>query len=320
LKIGVIGAGRIVRFHLDTLVDLGFEIHGIAARKNSAGISALVNEYKIPNSYESHLELFKLNLDALLIASSSTSLLEIWQDALSLGIPILVEKPLFLDSVSQKFLDADFPNVIVGYNRRFYSSVKQLKIKLESSIGGNFVFNVPELSWEKNPSSKSVVDNVRNNTVHGIDLLRYVFDDLEFDLSVSKFIGSNQNMNLLVPAGNKEFNGVLNLSFGAPARYSLDIYDNESNFGLSPLEDYYEFNSIKVQEPTENNPIRRYVPYSDIDFNISRDDVKFKPGFYLQSKELLSLCKGEKALIGASISDAAQVSQIVEEIVTLIEP
>jgi predicted dehydrogenase len=320
LKIGVIGAGRIVRFHLDSLVELGFEIHGIAARKNSVGISGLVNEYKIPNAYESHLELFKLDLDAILIASSSSSLLEIWQDAVVLGIPILVEKPLFLDSVSQRFFDTDYPNVIVGYNRRFYSSVKQLKVKLESSKGGNFVFNVPEISWEKNPSLESVVDNIRNNTVHGIDLLRYVFDDLEFDLSGSKFTGGNQNMNLLVPAGNKIFNGVVNLSFGAPARYSLDVYDNESNFGLAPLEDYYEFNSIKVQEPTENNPIRRYVPYSDIDFKISHDDVKFKPGFFLQSKELLGLCKGEKALIGASISDAAYVSQIVEELITLIKP
>jgi len=309
-----------VRFHLDTLVELGFEIHGITARKNSVGIIALVNEYKIPNAFESHLEMFKLNLDAILIASSSPSLLEIWQDAVSLGIPILVEKPLFLDSTSQSFLNANYADVIVGYNRRFYSSVRELKVKLESSKGGNFVFNVPELSREKNPSLKSVVDKIRNNTVHSIDLLRYIFDDLEFDISASKFIAGNKNMNLLVRVGNKEFNGVLNLSFGAPAKYSLDIYDNESNFGLSPLEDYYEFNSIKVQEPTVNNPIRLYLPFSDSDFKISDNDVKFKPGFYLQSKELLGLCKKERALIGASVSDAAHVSQIVEEMITLIKP
>jgi predicted dehydrogenase len=320
VKIGVIGAGRIVRFHLDSLVELGFQIHGITARKNSVGITALVDDYKVPNAYESHLELLKLDLDAVLIASSSSSLLEIWQDAVSLGIPTLVEKPLFLNSMSEKFLDVDYPNVIVGYNRRFYSSVKQLKLKLRSSKGGNFVFNVPEMSWEKNPSPKSVVDTIRNNTVHGVDLLRYIFEDLEFDLSGSKFTGNTHNMNLLVPAGNKDFSGVLNLSFGAPARYSLDIYDNESNFGLSPLEDYYEFDSIKVQEPTKNNPIRRYVPHSNFEFKISHDDVKFKPGFFLQSKELLGLCKGEKVLIGASVSDAAQVSQIVEEIITLVKP
>jgi predicted dehydrogenase len=320
LKIGVIGAGRVVRFHLDTLVELGFEIHGIAARKNSVEISALVNEYKIPNAYEGHLDLFKLDLDAILIASSSSSLLEIWQDAVSLGMPTLVEKPLFLDLMSQNFLDADHPNVIVGYNRRFYSSVKQLKVKLETSKSGNFVFNVPEICWEKSPSVKSVVDNIRNNTGHAIDLLRYIFEDLEFDLSGSKFTGGNQNMNLLVPTGNKNFNGVLNLSFGAPARYSLDIYDNESNFGLFPLEDYYEYNSMKVQEPTDNNPIRRYVPYSDVNFKISHDDIKFKPGFYLQSKELLGLCKGEKALIGASVRDAAHVSQILEKMITLVKP
>jgi hypothetical protein len=75
-----------------------------------------------------------------------------------------------------------------------------------------------------------------------------------------------------------------------------------------------------VEEPTENNPIRRYVPYSDIDFKISNDDVEFKPGFFLQSKELQGLCNGEKALIGASISEAAHVSQIVEEVITLVKP
>jgi predicted dehydrogenase len=320
LKLGVVGAGRIVRFHLDTLVDLGFEIHGISARKNSAGISDLVNEYKIPKSFDNHLELFKLDLDAVLIASSSNSLLEILQAASSLGVPILVEKPLFLDMSSQDFLHANSSNVLVGYNRRFYSSVKKLKERLELSTGGNFILNVPELSWEKNPSRVSVIDNIRNNTVHSIDLIRYLFDDLEFDLSELKFNGRNQNMNLLVPAWNRKFNGVLNLSFGAPAKYSLDIYDNESNFGLSPLEDYYEFTSIKVHEPTESNPIRRYVPFSNNDFIISSDDIKFKPGFYLQSKELLELCNGGKSKIGASVSDAAQVSQIAESLISLIKP
>ncbi len=320
MKIGVIGAGRIVPFHLDTLVDLGFEIQGISARKNSVGVSNLVNEYRIPKSFDNHLELFKLDLDAVLIASSSDSLLEIWQDAICLGVPILVEKPLFLDLISQDWLDADYSNVIVGYNRRFYSSVNKLKVKLESSTGGNFVFNVPELSWEKNPSRKSVIDNIRNNTVHSIDLLRYLFEGLEFDFSVPNVSRDSQNMNLLIPAWNKKFNGVLNLSFGAPAKYSLDIYDSESSFGLSPLEDYYEFTSIKVHEPTEHNPIRRYVPFSGKEFKISSDDVKFKPGFYLQSKELLGLCKGEKVTIGASVSDAAHVSQIVEELVKLVKP
>ncbi len=320
MNIGVVGAGRIVRFHLDTLVDLGFAIHGISARKNSVGISNLVNEYKIPNSFDNHLELFNLELDAVLIASSSNSLLEILRDAASLDVPILVEKPLFLDVSSQDFLQAKYPNVMVGYNRRFYSSVKKLKERLESSSGGNFVLNVPELSWEKNPSRVSVIENIRNNTVHSIDLIRYLFDDLEFDLSELSFNGRNQNINLLVPVWNRKFNGVINLSFGAPAKYSLDIYDNESNFGLSPLEDYYEFTSIKVHEPTESNPIRRYVPFSNDEFKISNEDVKFKPGFYLQSKELLELCSGGKPKISASVRDAAQVSQIVERLIRLIKP
>jgi hypothetical protein len=73
-----------------------------------------------------------------------------------------------------------------------------------------------------------------------------------------------------------------------------------------------------VQEPTPEDPIRKYVPV----FNDSQTSLKivseskFKPGFYRQGLDFLKILHGanDSSVCLASLTDALQAIQLAEQI------
>lgn len=97
MKLGIIGAGAIIPFHLDALAAVGFEFSGIAARPNSKRASSIATKYNIPHVFDDFKNLLEMQIDALLIASASETLLEIWQQTIPMQVPTLIEKPVFME-------------------------------------------------------------------------------------------------------------------------------------------------------------------------------------------------------------------------------
>jgi predicted dehydrogenase len=320
MKLGIIGAGAIIPFHLEALAAVGFEFSGIAARPNSKRAISIATKYNVPRVFDDFKNLLEMQIDALLIASASETLLEIWQHTIPMQVPTLIEKPVFYGKKQEDFIDSNFENVLVGYNRRFNSSVQYLKNRLKRSSGGTFVFDVPEISWGMTSDKGEVLHNLRTNTVHVIDLIQYVFED-KFDYKISgKSIGVQKNGKALILLEGKQFTGIINLTFGNPGAYSLMIKDDISTFGLQSLENYIEFDSMAIVEPTEEFPIRRYTPISrEKTFQLSKDDVIYKPGFLKQSEEFYKIAAGAPREISASIADAAFTCSRIEQIADLLK-
>jgi predicted dehydrogenase len=96
-RLGVVGSGSIVPFHLDALKAAGFEITNIGSRPGSEKTSALAAKFGA-QALESWQEVVASDVDAFLIAPETSVTPEILAAAIETGKPILVEKPVAYSS------------------------------------------------------------------------------------------------------------------------------------------------------------------------------------------------------------------------------
>lgn len=318
MKLGVIGSGSIVPFHLDALVDVGFEVRAIASRPGSVTTQKLADKYLASALSDFH-EVSRLDLDAVLIATSSGAMEKSLKYFLKSGIPILVEKPVLRDSqLFEEIGDLENENVIVGYNRRFYSSVQDLKECLNSKQANSFLFKVPENSWNGDLDLQGRRNFLIDNTVHMIDLLRYLIGNTDVKVTIQE-ARSNESMkaiNMFIEGA--DISGMFQVTFDSPGAYSVEFNGGGFSSKLQPIEYLYTYDSIEVIEPTAEIPIRRYQPkLSNNQFSISQFDLKYKPGFYQQSKAFADLVNGKPSQIAANLYDAFKAIEIVEQITNL---
>jgi len=313
VRLGVLGAGKIVPFHLDAMLANGFEPHVIGARRGSVNAGNLAIRYGFEHQLEDPMDIFKIDIDCLLIASPANTLLEYLVAGLKLGLPILIEKPVFLEPRDFLIaLDSGEPKVLVGYNRRFYHSTALLKSILNPGHFNSVRAIIPELSWSKErPSIEEVERNLRENTVHVIDLMNFLFKLDENNWSVRKPRGSQRFISLLF--NSPVSSGQIDLVFGYPGSYQIQFFSDSSALVLSPLEILQSYDSMTVIEPTELLPIRQYVTQTTPLANLSEFDYSYKPGFYLQAKAFRDLVKGEVSQSdGATLSDAYVACKVAD--------
>ena len=65
--------------------------------------------------------------DGILIASRIESTIAILHESIKYNVPILVEKPISFDSDSlRKIIESAHDKIMVGYNRRFYKTIRHI--------------------------------------------------------------------------------------------------------------------------------------------------------------------------------------------------
>ena len=310
-KIGIIGAGKIVPFHIDALRESGFIVSAISATPGSKNVRILAREFKIPRVFDDTLQLVHSDIDGILIAVSQESLLSVLEDALPSNKKILIEKPVFLDAnksvMDHRFID----NVMVAYNRRFYATVELLQNRISNSQYGSFHFYIPELSSSPNPSKKSILNTLRGNTVHYFDLINFIFKSKERRIQILDTGSVFEHFHKLVFIDCGNVKGILHITFGSPGNYRLEFQNGSILSSLSPIETYREFDSMIVQEPDAKNPTRRYTPVnSAYCFSPISEDNRFKPGFLAQSNEFFRFVNGQALMKGATLHDASQAANV----------
>jgi predicted dehydrogenase len=314
MKLGVIGSGPIVPFHLDALSKAGFEIKAIASRPGSVMTQELASKY-LATPLSDFYEVGKADIDAVLIAPASGAIEESLKYFVKQGIPILVEKPVLKNSLDfNEIGDLDNENVMVGYNRRFYSSVQALKSQIELNEPHSFFFKVPENSWNGNLDVNGRRNFLIDNTVHMIDLLRFLVGEEGFQVQIqeSKSRGNLQAINMFVE-GTK-MAGIFQVTFDSPGAYLVEFNGQGFSSRLQPIEHLIRFDAIEVIEPTSEIPIRRYQPkLSNDQFSISNFDLEYKPGFYKQSMAFADLVNGKKSHTAANLHDAFKAIELVEQ-------
>jgi len=327
VKIAFIGCGNISEYHAPAMKAAGFDIAAVCSRPGSARPHEFARRHGVPHVYPDAESLFesRRDWDALLIAVPPAVALPALQRAIALQIPTLVEKPVCTHSVELvPFLGGARP-IIVGYNRRFYAPVQALRSFVASS-GGPFLGHmlIPETferSSEQDPAGVSV-DRFMSNSVHALDILRYVFGPLELvhreQVRVDRGTSPGFAATLLATHSGTVIH--VTTAWNTPANFSLSLYRGDARLLLEPFERTVVFHELKRVEPTPEHPIRRYVPVPAREIGLDPVDQQFKPGFVQQAWSLRELVLGStrkaaKPSDAATLEDAYQTLRLAEAMV-----
>jgi len=186
IKFAVLGCGRIGRMHALNLarhlrVDLAYVYdvvdHAAAATAEATGArrAGAIDEI-----------LGTADLDAVLIASSTDTHLDLLVRAVEAGKAVLCEKPIDLDLAK---VDASWarikdrkPTVMVGFNRRFDASFKALRDRIQAGEIGELE-QVVITSRDPGPPPIAYIEVsgglFRDMTIHDFDMARYLMGDIE---------------------------------------------------------------------------------------------------------------------------------------------
>ncbi len=177
IKAGVAGVGRMGGFHARNYKDLGclkavFDLHEETAR-------SMAEKYGC--SYYSDFEEFIINsgVEAISIATPTTTHFEISKRAMEQGIHILIEKPI-CDEISkgQELVDtAKEHDVIlaVGHIERFNTMVESVKSAVDKRKIGNII-SYEAVRVGPYPKRISDVGVIMDTSIHDVDLARYIIN------------------------------------------------------------------------------------------------------------------------------------------------
>jgi predicted dehydrogenase len=313
--IGFIGAGSVAEFHIEAARAVGFDLHTIGARLNSKNAHALYEKYRFKNFESDISQILDLKLDALAIITNTGSLLPLYNKFRLLNIPILIEKPVASNLIDFEIIsDLDDEKTLVGFNRRFYSSIEKIKNNLFQEPVVQFTWQISELANTLTSTKAEREKSIRENAVHNFDLITYLFGDLKnFNIEKQYDEFGLKSISTLLRFNNNSI-GNLNIAFNLPLTYKAQINTKSKVFQLNPIEAYQEFSHIEINEPTPDLPIRVYKstgPKWDID----PIDVQYKPGFFKQYLELMNMVLGLKKIKGASLRDAKNAIEFAESII-----
>ena len=274
MKIGFIGSSNISRFHIEAIRNNDFTIEGIGTTFNSNNCRELSESLNLKEKYcvNGWKEVLNKEVDAFCLCIKTSETAKILNQILKIGKPVLVEKPVSFDYKSLENLvnNPMKEKIFVGYNRRFYETLRKVKkICSESKHGGTVVVNLPDSGYG--------IEDFLNNSCHMIDSLRYILGDFEI---VKKILMKEKNdcyfSSISALCKNERWSILINIKRHMPSNYSININSDNLVYELKPLEKLTIFKGLRIIEPTMKEPIRRYVPniistYSEENF--------LKPGF-----------------------------------------
>jgi predicted dehydrogenase len=310
-KLIVIGTSPIVEHHIKALKKAGFEIIAIASSNtNSSSEKKFALKNNIGKSYSNWETMInEEKYDGIVIAVRTESTLKILEHAIKQNVPILVEKPVSFNSKDiKKIIKKSHGMIMVGYNRRFYKTVNVVK---------NFVLE------EENPVIASMIapevlgiKNFFNNTSHSLDMLRYIFGEIKL-VSRKKLIINNIQKGIVATFSNDRKDIIQFIgNWGTSDNFSLSVFRDTKKVELKPYEELCIYNGIDIIEPTNLDPIRKYVPKLTDRVTLESTDEHIKPGFYHQSNAFLELIKNNaKTDMSATLTDAYKDIEICEKLV-----
>lgn len=287
ISLAIVGAGPITEEYLKVLKDLkkDVKVTGIFSRTKSKA-KALAKKYKISNVCSSLKDLYKRSkANGVLIAVSINSTEKVLSEAMNYPWKSFVEKPVGINFNQAKKLaqlsKRKKHSCYVALNRNFYSSVIKLKNILKTDTKSKRIVivndqeNIIQAKKEKYP--KKIIDNwMYCNSIHLIDFFRiFTRGKLNNVEKIKKFSSSKPSYNL----------SFLNFSSGDKGIYSC-VWNKNSPWLVKVITD----NTNLLLKPIEYLCEKKYGNIKE--YKISSNDIKYKPGFYLQTKEFVGILKG----------------------------
>jgi predicted dehydrogenase len=314
--LALIGSGPIAGFHVSAARKAGFRVTAVAGRHESKRAREFSRQHEIERVWSDPLELAASSAwDALIIAVTTEATLDILRAAAVHGKPVLVEKPVTLEAALLAPYRTCWPHVIVGYNRRYYDPVRAARRFVHSRPACLAHMQLPETLAPMDRSIDEREHAVRINSVHGLDLLRFLFGDLTVESVSSLGDPAELRGRFATLRSARGDLCAVTANWNAPANFTVDINAGDERFQLLPFEVGRVFRGMEVVEPTPEVPIRRYFPICVQTVPPGPDAAEFKPGFLRQATTLRGLVEGVPAgPEAASLDDAYAALDLAEVI------
>jgi predicted dehydrogenase len=313
LKLGIIGAGNISKFHIEAFTSLGAEIAVIAATTNSLNAKMVSSKYRIPTVLQNWQDITsaEYELDGFIVCTPPGVTPDILKHLALFDKPILVEKPISYDPQFLKEIKiVSAAPIYVAYNRKFYESVREIRNQVSNR---EVFFNATIVEDSFKNSMETLEEIVCGNSVHILNLCLHIFGELNVvDLQImSNNIGITAKFNNT----SKDYVGNLQILFGIPKNSSIEILAYNFRGNLSPIESFERFDSFKIIEPNEYDTVRRYIPtWSENSPSVVASSAEFKPGFLGQAEAFMKICLGEESNSLSSLDEAIRTLEIATEI------
>jgi len=317
-RLALIGTTEIAVAHLNASRAVGFDVMHVAGSPQSVTAPKFAESHGIGRVWTDPIALAsdKDAWDAIIIASSTSSMLGLVAAALSTGKPVLAEKPVGLTSKSIEPLLANAQNVHVGFNRRFYRSVQEAKNFIASGEPCLLHLELPESIHVDPETGLRDLNRVTTNSTHGLDLINYITGGLTIESVYSVGSASHKQGRVMVATSQRGDLCSVSANWNAPANFSLTIDRGNERFELRPLEMGALYRGMEVVPPSSQSPVRTYKPIKVTEFVPSDDDVTLKPGFLGQCQALLNQIDDKKSEVAATLHDAKIALQFAEALIS----
>ena len=183
IGVGVIGAGRIGKLHIEHLAQSIPEVELIAiCSLDTPNVESLARQFNVPKVTTDYDTLLAdPQIDAVLVASSTDTHVEISQAAAKAGKHVFCEKPISLDleQIDETLAIVENAGVKfqVGFNRRFDASFARVREAVASGeIGEPHIMRITSRDPAPPPIEYVKVSGgiFLDMTIHDFDMARYL--------------------------------------------------------------------------------------------------------------------------------------------------
>ncbi len=319
IDFGILGAGTIALDHARVAVDLGHRVVAGSTRSPESPRWARFKEEFGDTRFvaDGRRLLEDDGLDALIVCLGWESINEWLPALLRCPKPMILEKPLGLDSATlAAALDgagANLDNKIVGMNRRFYAPLRRLARRIsEGGLKAVEIAHSEDIGHLIERFGQGFVPHVMvSNACHILDLACHLLGPL----TIRAMYGFDEAD---YGTGFRSCHGLLETAGGVPVVFAFHAddpirigircrFNDHTVWHLSPLEALRVYKGYDIEEPTKGMNIRRYVPRC-VEETVA--EATFRPGF----REQMAAFARRDFTIAARPRDALRLTRLIEDI------
>lgn len=306
LSIAIVGAGGMAREHAKAFASLpGVTVAGLTSRTR-AKADALATEMGIPVVTDSIDDLRRqTNADLVVITVPELSANPVAMRALAHPWAVLMEKPAGYDLADAETIAAVARGhkapVMVGLNRRFYSSSRTIKADLETRPGDKrFIHVQDQQSYEEarryHHPPQVVEKFMYANSIHLIDLIPFFARGTVTKVDrVTPWRGEQTDVMLAYVEFDSGDSALYEGLWKGPGPWAANVSTAGKRWIMQPLEDAtYQNAGERARHTVER----------------AEEDRQFKAGFLLQARAAVAKVRGEPSAI-PSIDDSLLTMKLI---------
>ena len=299
MKICYWGSGPISNFHIPAIKSSGIEIISCFSRAGSKNLIEFCHRHSVPQA-KSEGEFLKqcAHADAVLVALKTEHTYDALLKLKGITSYVFFEKPGVFEGHKFDALKRSSTQYFSLYNRRFYKPIEVLKKRIvdrQSPINMTFTFPDTKKGWHQ----------FYINGCHMVDLSMFLLDDYDLKISFCKLADSVSGFSFIAESNRGDLLTFVN-QWGGSETASLIVYDGQSTYKLQPMEKLQISTEMAVNEPTDNMPIRSYVPKVSDQYFVA---TAFKPGFKEQIEDIKRTMQGDH--VGCLLGTLDQSQKVV---------